>query len=112
MGHHFESQALSACHPNMGLKEPAAEEWDVPQWWQNSTKALVSRLCIKVLKAQPVENLSILRQQGRLRGRFSSSSEDKVARVRRLIQHAKAADTKIHSHHPTEILTKLSVWFL
>ena len=44
---------LSPCHPNVGLKEPDLEEWDMRWWWQNSTKALVSSLCIEIPKAQP-----------------------------------------------------------
>lgn len=55
------------------------------------TKALVSPLCIKIPKAQRVENLSVqsTRQQGRLRERCRSSSEDKMGQVWRFTQHPK-----------------------
>lgn len=45
--------------------------------WQSSVNALVSHVCIKIPKTQPMKPLSILRQQGKLRELFSS--EDKMA---------------------------------
>lgn len=40
------SQASSACQPNEGYKDPAAEEWDAPHEWQKSTEALLGLLSV------------------------------------------------------------------